>query len=86
MFRKKGKGKNHDWYYADYLLKNLEKLDEYTDHYLIVADYSQLLKGHCFNNLSKVLNVLAKKGWRLVDYKIAGVTNILIGHAILEKE
>ena len=83
---KKGEKRNQDWFYADYLLKNLEALDEYTNHYLIVADKSMVMKGHCFTNLSKVLNVLAQKGWRLVDYQITGVTNILIGHAILEKE
>lgn len=92
MFRKKDKEKEEkkekfvDWFYAEDLLKNPEKIDEYTNHYLIVVDKSMILKGHGFANLSKVLNVLAERGWRLVDYEIAGITNVLIGHAILEKE
>ena len=92
MFKKKGKEeeekkeKSKEWFYAKDLLKKPEKIDKYTNHYLVVVDHSMIMKGHGFSNLSKVLHVLAERGWRLVDYEIAGVTNVLIGHAILERE
>jgi len=92
MFRRKGKDEDEEkedqkaWFYASYILKNPEEIDGYPGRYLIVADNSMILKGHCFTNMPRALNLLAEKGWRLVSYELAGVTNVLIGHAILEKQ
>jgi len=92
VFKRKGKDEDDKketskaWFYAADIVKNPEEIDDYPHRYLVVADHSLIMRGHCFDNMPKALNLLAEQGWRIVDYEMGAATSVIIGHAILERD
>ena len=66
---------------AKKIVKNPEIVDNYEGKYLLVWDSS--LVGGEYKNFEKAINILADKGWKLIQIEAMSKINAL--YAVLEK-